>query len=576
MNPPDIPCLVYNYLRECGYLHSAAALSCEAMIKLTDPTIDMADPGLLRILVGKGLAYAQLESLCLDPHAPLPDSGAKQGDCKNDNSNEATVTSPITIQESERDGAEGICLIRYPLNCYINRMPADNSYALRILWFGPSQEPMLSARFVVIAQHSIHLIDAETKDELASRALEVTEDLAAQAFVCPDGLTFSLVARLPATDLKGNDEGDCNDSSTSLFHFVVFNTVSLHVLCRYSLTYPTKSISMGNKWITCICDKQNNAIMIPRPVSNRSKSLINLTVHTLPEAIIEHYNRRMYGDTVRSATLREKGWAMCVFQSAGTCSGLSSYFYILQNEVLALYSPLGILYLYVPYTDNEDAAKLVPRYVNLYELLKLNISQHSLIMYKIGFIDSLPYVACLTNHGLAMINYRCLLYGSLCTQIEKHYNSWAYCKKLDPGIATVETGIWNEHGAIAVCSDNMIIVLSLETGYPSFTLSLTELQELHGEHADWSHAGCSITDLAFIYPNRLVLIVYDNTSSMIWCMKVFLNRAANVLESVLVYKGVCSMNRFIGRDSSVGIKRLYLSVANCNIIELKFNQSPHH
>ena len=76
MNPSDIPCLVYNYLRECGYLHSAAALSCEAMIKLADPTLDMVDPGLLRVLIGKGIAYAQLETLCLDSNVSTIDSSA--------------------------------------------------------------------------------------------------------------------------------------------------------------------------------------------------------------------------------------------------------------------------------------------------------------------------------------------------------------------------------------------------------------------------------------------------------------------------------------------------------------------
>lgn len=572
MNPSDIPCLVYNYLRECGYLHSAAALSCEAMIKLNDPTLDMVDPGLLRILVGKGLAYAQLESLCLDSHVSIFDPATKQ-----DYDNKAiTVSSTATLgKEQSLSCTEGVRLTRYPLNYYISHMPNNDGYPLRILRFGPSKEPALSARLVVIFRHSLHLIDAQTKAELASRALDVTEDLAAQAFVCPDGLTFSLVAKLPTTESETKNEGGASDPD-SLYHFIVFNTVSLYVLYRYSLSYPTKSISMGSKWITCICDKQNNAIMIPRPLSNRSKSLINLTVHPVPEAIVEHYHSRRYGDAARSTTSRERGWASCVFQSAGTCSGLSSYFYVSQNEVLALYSPLGILHLYVPFVDNEEASTLTPRYINLPEFLGLSTPQVFLTVYTIAFIDSLPYVACLTSHGIAMINYRYLLYGPLCTEIERQYNSWAYCEKLDPAIMTVEVGIWTERCAVAVCSANKIIILSVETGLPMFTLSIAELQGLHGEQIDWSQTDCSIADLAFVCSSGLAVLVCDGASTKIWCVKVALNHATRVLKTTLIYKGDSPTRKFIGRDSSNSTKRLYLSVSDCDAIELEFYRPPRH
>lgn len=572
MNPSDIPCLVYNYLRECGYLHSAAALSCEAMIKLNDSTLDMADPGLLRVLVGKGLAYAQLESLCLDSHASLFDSTPKQ-DC----SNKSTTVSSITTLEKKQNLScmEGIRLTRYPLNYYINYAPNNDNYPLRILRFGPSKEPTLSTRLVIISRHSLHLIDAQTKAELANRALDVTEDLAMQAFVCPDGLTFGLVAKLPVTELEINSEGSSDDPDLPC-HFIVFNTVSLHVLYRYSLSYLTKSISMGSKWITCICDRQDNAIMIPRPVSNRSKSLINLTVHPVPEAIVEHYHSRRYGDAARPATSRERGWAFCVFQSAGTCPGLSSYFYVAQNEVLALYSPLGILHLYVPFVDNEEANTLTPRYINLPEFLGLSTPETSLTMYTIAFIDSLPYVACLTSHGIALINYRYLLYGSLCTQVERQYTSWAYCEKLDSAITTVEVGIWNERCAVVVCSANKIIMLSVETGLPIFTVSIAELQELYGEQVDWSQSECSITDLAFICSNGLAVLVCDNVSTKIWCMKIALNHVTSVLETVLVYKGDSPTKKFIGRDSSSNTKRLYLFVSDCDAIELEFYRPPRH
>lgn len=561
MNPSDIPCLVYNYLRECGYLHSAAALSCEAMIKLADPTLDMVDPGLLRVLIGKGIAYAQLETLCLDSNVSTIDSSAMQ-------------TTPIaTTSENKQTCVEGIRLMRYPLKYYLRYILADDNYPLRILRFGPSKEPALSARLVVISCHSLHLIDAETRDELASRALDVTEDLAMQAFVCPDGLTFGLVAKLPAAKMENNNDRSSN-SNDSLAHFLVINTVSLHILYRYSLSHSTKSISMGSKWITCICDKQDNAVMIPRPVSNRSKSQINLTVHPLPEAIVERYHSRLYGDISRSATSRERGWALCAFQSAGTCSGLSSYFYILQNEVLALYSPLGILHLYVPFADNEDAGTLTPRYINLPEFLKLSTPAPPTV-YSISFIESLPYVACVTSHGLAMINYRYLLYGALCTQVEKQYSSWAYCEKLDPSIITIDTGIWKEQCAVMVCSDNRIIILSIETGHPLFILSITDLQNLHGRLADWPKTGSAITDLAFVCTNGLAVVVCNDTSSDIWCMKVFLDCATDVLESTLIYKGVSSRNRFIGRDRSNGIRRLYLSGSNCDVIELAFHRPPH-
>lgn len=577
MNPPDIPCLVYNYLRECGYLHSAAALSCEAMIKLTDPTLDMVDPGLLRALVGKGLAYAQLESLCLNSNGLISDPDAQQGghnSSDGNGDNRAVTVSSINTLENKRNGNEYIRLIRYPLSNYKSSAPIGSNHVLRVLRFGPSQEPKLSTRFVVICNQIIYLIDAETKDELASRTLEVTADLAAQAFICPDGLTFALVAKLSTKELSASDEGDSNSSngsnSTSLYHFVVLNTVSLYILYRYSLPYPTKAISMGNKWITCICDQQNNAIMIPRPLSSRSKSLINLIVHPIPDAVVEHYNSRMYGDMTRPIMSRERGWTTCVFQSAGVCSGLSSYFYILQNEVLALYSPLGILHLYVPFADNEEAGKIVPQYVNLYEFLKLNDPQESLVMYKISFIDSLPYVACLTNNGLAMINYRYLIYGALCTQVERQYSSWAYCKKLDPCTATVETGIWDKHGSIMVCSENRIIILSLETGHPLFTTSLPELQELEDNCTDYS-----ITDFAFVYSNRLVVIVCNSANTMIQCIEIFFNSATNVLEVIQVYKGAGSTAKFIGRDNSNKSKRLYLSMNDCDVIELDFHQSPH-
>ncbi|TNJ27166.1 hypothetical protein GMRT_11046 [Giardia muris] len=360
MQSEDVPYLVFNYFRECGYLHSAAALACEARLDIRDSTLERLRPDLLRLLLARGLAHSDLEQLLLG--VKNEDKVEKE---ERDGEEKPGPTSPSAqARLQQRWRQRPVSLTKYTVTKQLAGVdPSD----VRILVL--PTEPSSSVTECVLFLYSTGVMSIELPSRQVIGELEMgltrTKDL---AIISPDGQSVAL--------------------TTDTGRVYLLHSQSLSVLYDTQLRGIPTSVSFSTEWTLSFCLEDGSAVLLSRPIASRSKLQADLTIPALHPYIQEKYGGIH--------------WDFCVFQRTplGSAMDTSSYFYCIGDEFLALASSQGMVQVTVP--SPHVPTDVFPVYFDVTRLLE-RISDAPLQILALLFCVSKPDLVCLTNHGLVFL-----------------------------------------------------------------------------------------------------------------------------------------------------------------------------